>query len=300
MTDPIPPNWNKTAPGQRAIDLSDYARPVAKGIVHLLKNTPVRAWHVTLVHVAVGLAAAGFFLGSSPGAIWTAAILLQVKNILDAADGSLARAQNRPSRIGRFLDSLGDFVVNAAVYLAIGWRVGVLEGHVVWTFIPLAALVCAHLQCSFYNYCFVRFRRATGGDVTSRTDEAGGEEPAHERGPLLDALKKAYAVVYGWQDRLVAAADDRMLGPEGLRPDVRDRMDRDPAMATAVSFLGLGVQILLLDLAAAWGYPSSYFFLVLVPLNGITVFLLYLRRSEARRIAGTAVPPVPGGPGTRG
>ena len=48
-----------------------------------------------------------------------AGIGLIVKSFLDALEGSLARARNRPSRVGRFVDSVCDYIVNAAVLFVI-------------------------------------------------------------------------------------------------------------------------------------------------------------------------------------
>ena len=81
---------------------------------------------------------------------------------------ALARARQRPSRVGRFLDSLADFLTNVALYGALGYAGWRATGQ--WGYWPLAALACvsAMLQVSLFNHYYVRYRAQTGGDTTSQ------------------------------------------------------------------------------------------------------------------------------------
>ena len=49
-----------------------------------------------------------------------AALLLQLKTLLDNADGRLARVSGRMTRLGRFLDSSSISLVNVALFAALG------------------------------------------------------------------------------------------------------------------------------------------------------------------------------------
>ena len=53
-----------------------------------------------------------------------AALLLQLKTVLDNADGQLARAAGKESVLGRYLDSESDLLVNAALFAALGHVTG--------------------------------------------------------------------------------------------------------------------------------------------------------------------------------
>ena len=53
-----------------------------------------------------------------------AALLLQLKTVLDNADGQLARASGRTSVLGRYLDSESDLLVDAALFAALGYVTG--------------------------------------------------------------------------------------------------------------------------------------------------------------------------------
>src|SRR3989304_1357557 len=127
---------DKVPEGHRFLDMSDYARPLAKVLVRLLLPTRVSPVHLTLAHTAVGFMAAILFALDR----WLpfAGALLLLKSALDAADGSLARARGRPSRVGRFLDSIGDVLVTVAAFFGIAagaWR---RAGQADWVLAALA------------------------------------------------------------------------------------------------------------------------------------------------------------------
>ena len=99
------------------LDLSDYGRPFGKVIAKQLQHSRFHAVHVTLLFVITAIIALAFLWQDYP---ITAAILLVLKSIIDAADGELARLQNRPSYIGRYLDSVSDILINLCLILSIG------------------------------------------------------------------------------------------------------------------------------------------------------------------------------------
>jgi phosphatidylglycerophosphate synthase len=106
------PSAGKVPPAFDFLDVSDYARPVARWLVRVLLPTSVTPIQVTLAFTVVGLLAAWLF--AIDRWLVLAGLLLLLKSALDGADGSLARARGTPSRVGRFLDSMCDFIVNLA------------------------------------------------------------------------------------------------------------------------------------------------------------------------------------------
>ena len=245
--------WQKLDSGDRFPDRSDYVRPLALLLVRAIRSTPIRSLHLTWAFIAAG-AAAGVLIGAgTPTSLAVAAVLLQIKNLLDAMDGSLARAQNRPSQTGRFLDSVGDAFVHAVVFAGIAWAAAPRLGHaVVWP-LALAALVSALLQCSYYSFHTVAWRTLRRGNIVSRIDE---RSRPRDGGFFLVVLHRLYLAIYGWQDRWVQARVGRALGDPGAvrTPAGLARMADGPLFArshlTRVSMLGLGVQLLVLTLAA--------------------------------------------------
>lgn len=288
----------------RFFDLSDYARPLAVWIAGRLKNTNVVAPDVTVVWGVIGMFGAFCYgLGGYRAALIGAAAM-QVKNILDAVDGSLARLQARPSRVGRFLDSIGDAVVSAALCTALAVAVARERPLVLAVALGAAALVLGLLQGSIFNYYYVRYRARRGGDTTSRVKE---ELTTHDRVhyedrpfalELLRTLLAAYNWIYGWQDRVVQSIDAWAVRPltAAGRVDEADRLRDDHRLLTAVSVLGPGVQVLLLDLFTVAGYWNTPLMLELylwaVALGGTlyaAVIVVRLRWSARRSVTGAGL-----------
>ena len=76
---------------------------------------------VVLANAAVGLVAA---FALARGDLIAAAVLLQLKTLLDNLDGQLARASGQVTLVGRYLDTLADLLVNAALFAALGYVTG--------------------------------------------------------------------------------------------------------------------------------------------------------------------------------
>ena len=96
-------------------------RPLAHLLVLVLVPLRVPPPAVVLAGLAAGLAAA---VEIARGHLLLAAVLVVVTTLLDGADGALARAADRVTPFGRYLDSDCDLVVNAALFGAIGYAAG--------------------------------------------------------------------------------------------------------------------------------------------------------------------------------
>ncbi len=217
---------NKVPRAAAFLDLSDYARPLARPLVRILAPTPVRAWQITLLYTLIGGLAAAWIASGDPLLRRAGALLLPVKSWLDAVDGSLARAQHRPSRVGRFLDSLADFVLNILLMAAIGKDTPLLA---------VTAWLSMTLQGTLFHRGYVLYRHAVGGDRTARLRETADDRYPWDPPGLLRILQRLYALCYGWQDRLMETLDRRFC-PENPPPS--------PRWMTLVSVHGLGFQLL--------------------------------------------------------
>ncbi len=286
----------------RFVDLSDYARPLAVWIAGRLRDTSVTAPAVTVVWAIIGVAGAFCYgYGGYHLALWGAAAL-QAKNILDAVDGSLARLQSRPSRVGRFLDSISDAAVAVALYGALAIAVGRERPIVYSVALALAALILGLLQGSIFNYYYVRYRRRQGGDRTSLIEEklTQHDEIHYEDRPmaldLLRTLIKMYKFIYRWQDKLVWHIDAWAAAPltRAGRAEEVDRLRDDRRLLTAISALGPGIQILVLNIYTVAGYWKLNLMLELfmwtVALAGSlfsAAIIVYLRLAASRAASTT-------------
>lgn len=267
-----PSTAGKVPASQAFLDLSDLAGPAGRWLAVQLVDGPVTPIHLTLAFTAAGLAAALLLAIGRAG--WLAAILLVVKSALDAADGGLARARHHPSRVGRFLDSDCDFVVNVALYAGLAAGLVGRSGQIGYLPLAFLALVSAMLQVSLFNHYYVRYRQATGGDQTSQVSEDEPAGYAWDNPALLGPLYLAYRLIYGWQDALVARLD-QLAAPNAATVG--------RGFMTAVSAMGLGTQLHLLALCALLGHPEWALWLLVTVFNLYALGLILSRRSRLNR-----------------
>lgn len=272
-------SWYKLDESDRYVDLSDYARPLAIKVVASLKDSSITSIHVTCLFILIGLLAAPLIVAESPVALISAALLLQLKNLLDAVDGSLARAQNKPSLVGRYLDSLGDFCVSSVVMLAFASLLVPRWGIALASLVAMLGLLMMLLQGSYYNFFSVLVQRERRGSVMSRLDERA---PIDEGLALAKALQRLYLIIYGWQDRLVQRL---VRWAQGSCDAQRHPALTQPLHLSWVSALGLGCQLalqsvcLLLHAVLPGSFMIELYFLLTLVLGQLVLVadLIYLR-----------------------
>ena len=225
---------------QRAAACNELAceyvfRPLAHGVVSVLAPLRVPPPLVVLASTVTGAASAWLIAG---GNLLAGALLLQLKTVLDNADGQLARATGRVSVFGRYLDSESDLVVDALLFAAIGY-----ETH---RAVLAAVAFCALTLVLSVDYNLERLYRR----------EQGEPPPPRERPTGATALvARAYAIVYAPQDRVVERFVERRL--RGASPAARAAY-HDEATLTVLANLGLSTQLAVLGICLAAGSAVAY------------------------------------------
>ena len=253
----------------RELVLEWVFQPLAGMLVPLLIGLRVSPPAVVLANAGAGLLAAAAI---AEGALVVAALLLQVKTLLDNMDGRLARAAGRVTLAGRYLDSVADLVVNAALFVALAQVTGE----------PLLALA-AFLALTFVLSVDFNLSR-----LARETDGVFGESPHAAGGTTERLLGAVYALVFAPQDRLVRAISsrryERAVGGGGTAESHRAYFDF--LTLTALANLGLTTQLAVLGVCLVLGLPTLYLWLAVAGL--VALVPLQLRRE---RLAGQVVAP---------
>lgn len=99
------------------------SRKISLAVTRRLAGTRVRPNAMTLVCLALGLAAAWSFASPAPVRQLAGGLLFLLHSILDGCDGELARLKFQESRLGAVLDFWGDNLVHVAVFsaFAVAW-----------------------------------------------------------------------------------------------------------------------------------------------------------------------------------
>lgn len=90
-------------------------------LVRRLAQADVTANQVTIVAMLLSIALGGFLAlePNNRALLWLVPLVLFIRMALNAIDGMLAREHNQQTRLGAFLNELGDVVADAAIYLGI-------------------------------------------------------------------------------------------------------------------------------------------------------------------------------------
>ncbi len=255
-------------------------RPMAGVIVSTLYNTSVTPNQVTIASILVGFAAAAIYLLGTPTAILIAGLFVTLKDILDSADGQLARAKQQNSRIGRFLDSIGDFIVDAAVFAAIGWILFQQE-HSLWMpVLAMLGLLGISLRVSYHVFYQTNYLHLQNHYTTNRvTEELREEDLQKDQSEIV--LQKIFQIIYGWQDRLMLRIDrwcmKHQLSDEQLRG-----WYADTTALRLSGLLGFGTELFLLMVCSVFGQLRLYLYLNLFLMNGIWLGCVIYRRMYLR------------------
>ncbi len=223
-------------------------RPLAHPLVLVFARLRVPP---PLVVAAAGLAGVLAAVELGRGSLLASALLIQLKTLLDNADGQLARLTGRTSAFGRYLDSEVDLLVNAALFAALAWRTGQ----------PALALAGFLALTSVLSLNF----------NVERLSRTGSAEPEAE-GRATAFLRRVYGLVYAPQDRLAESLVAR-------RPSL--------AGSSAVSLLanlGMSTQLSAFGLLIALGHPIAFAWLALAEVAAIA-FALLPRRVPQEEVA---------------
>ncbi len=190
----------KLASKDKFIDLSDYGRPIATKIAKGFMHTAITPIHITLLFGISGISAIVCIVYQN---MYWAAFFLNLKSILDGADGELARLKNLPSYVGRYLYSVFDIVLNFCILMAICYT-----SNTSYT-LTLLAFVCIQLLGTLYNYYYVILRnKSTGADTTSIVFEYKAPIAfPQEKQIWVDILYASYAILYSFFDKSIHLLD---------------------------------------------------------------------------------------------
>ena len=245
-------------------------------MVRMLYPTPITPNQITVLSFFVGLLSMGFYVsGRSDSLVW-GALFLYGKVLLDNIDGNLARVRGTSSRLGRFLDSLTDFLVTVMIYIGISfYLVRTTEDNGFW-FLGLFGLLTCFMQSTFFVFYLVSYTSRVGSYDKNRVDESITEEDqsaAEENGWSL-RLQNFFAWGYGWQDRLIERLD--FLSRKLARVSEKEKTSwyGDRCFLTAISPLCLCTNNVMLVVFSLLGQVELFLILLISVMNLYGVGLL--------------------------
>lgn len=262
-------------------------RPLAGILVRLLYPTRVTPNHVTIASIAAGCIAAFCLSRGTPEYTAGSGIFIFLKDLLDTADGQLARAKGLYTRLGRFLDSITDIVVNLALFAVLGTTLSEQTGSpTIW---PLAffGFFGLSLRVSYHVFYLTSYLHLQESYSTNRTTEAITETDREKGGPTL-FLQRLFLLFYGWQDALMVWLDRKCGRTAFATDDEIHQWYSDQIGLRLSGFLGIGTELFLLALFALFNRLEIYLWWNVVIMNGIWAGTILYRKVFLSRKVRTA------------
>jgi phosphatidylglycerophosphate synthase len=262
------------------IDLR-FFRPLGFWIANALRSTRASPDQVTIASLAIGLVGGHLMFYASPTLNAIGVALFVLSDVLDSADGQLARMRGTSTRFGRILDGVADNLRFINLYLHLLARLAFAGFG--WEALALAALAGA--SHSFQSaavdfirqaYLYLGIGRGSELDLPETIDRAKPRSFAQRIGTVLyrDYVRRQ-TWLFPRTAELVRAAGNDIAEP--FRNDYRNRTTRD---VVHCAWIGQNMRFLLLALTAIPGWPAGFFWLTAGPLN-LILFALVIGQERA-------------------
>ncbi len=144
---------------------------LARWLVRPLARAPIHPNHLTVVSLAVGLAAAALFAqGGAAYANW-GAVAFMTAAFMDHTDGELARMTGKTSRFGHYLDLACAAITYTALFVGIG--LGLAQGTMGREAAVMGVVAGVSVATIFSARFYIEER--FGGDIAHQPNFAGFE-----------------------------------------------------------------------------------------------------------------------------
>ena len=245
-------------------------QPLATAGVQVLARWHINPLWIVTTHALLGFIAAGLLAAQQP-ALWLgAAILLQLKTLLDNMDGGLARATNQVTRMGRYFDTGMDTLVNLSLFIALG-----LYGSLA------VALVAFMVQMLLLSADFNAERLYRDARQRPQPTKPLAPDPIGAPIVLYSLFKGFYEFLLKPQDALIRRADAWLFKLAAARTyenaPLKWRLRWSDLYSTATLVnLGLSTQLAVLGACLLLGKPYWYVYSIFY--EGVYVLLIQLSR----------------------
>jgi phosphatidylglycerophosphate synthase len=260
-----------------------FFRPLGWRIATALQSTRVSADAVTLASLVLGVLAGHLFWYRSASINAAGVLLFIISDVLDSADGQLARLRGTSTRMGRILDGLADTGRFLSLYGHLGARLYVAHG---WNgaALALAALLSHSYQAAaadFIRQAYLYFAVGSGSEL-----DIAQQPSAIESTSLWSRIS---VWIYGdyvrrqaWLFPRTTALARSLAGrdvPDSLR---LSWADRQRWLVRGCALIAQNIRWLLLALTVVPHWPSAYCWIVIGPLNVVLVLLIAAHEREPK------------------
>jgi phosphatidylglycerophosphate synthase len=254
-----------------------FFRPLGWRIATALRPTRISADAVTLASLVLGVFAGHLFWYRSAWVNASGVLLFILSDVLDSADGQLARLRGTSTRMGRVLDGLADSGRFLSLYGHLAARLYTTRLGWEGAALAIAALFSHSYQAAaadFIRQAYLRFAVGEGDelDVPGESAErvAGASLWQRISSWLYGDYTRRQALLFPRTTALVRAFAGREV-PDSLR---RSWAERQRWVVGGCAWIAQNIRWLLLALTAVPHWPAAYCWIVVGPLNLVMLVLI--------------------------
>ncbi len=183
---------------EEILDLLIY-RPLSFLFVKLVYHTNLTPNQISVISMIFGLASGILFYFGEYKFIIAGGVSIFISNILDCADGQLARLKKNGTKVGRIIDGFIDYVTGASIFFGIGFALYHITGNAMFSWgLALLGGFSRVLQNMFFDYYRNMYMQYVYHKVNDVNDEIAEFLEEKERlknikGKLID---KILVVIY--------------------------------------------------------------------------------------------------------
>ena len=259
-----------------------FFRPVGWRIARALGPTRVSPDAVTLASLLVGLVAGHLFWYTSAWRNALGVLLFIASDVLDSADGQLARLRGTSTRTGRILDGVSDSLRFVNLYASLGARLymgGRGWGGAALAFVAIASHTYQAAAADYIRQAYLYFAVGRGSELDLPEQARGSGGSLWQR--LAAWIYSDYVRRQAWLFPRTTALVRSLAGqsvPAALRAEWAERQ---APLVRACAWIAQNIRFALLAVTAVPGRPAAYCWIVLGPLNVVLVALILAHERRA-------------------
>ena len=300
----------KVIEAEETFDLIIY-RPLAFLFVKATYRTKLTPNIVSCIAMACGVFSGVMFGYGVHHYLLIGAIFYFLCNILDCADGMIARLKHNGTKVGRIVDGFLDYVVSTAVYAGFGAGLthlyssqhDILWGNFldinpylyVWFLALLAGLSSAY-QAFYFDYYRNLFLEFAYGRVSSLEEEIKEFEDEKER--LINDKQKSHivnriliAVYLRYCNMQLKIQARKRENPDWAKPVSADYYSKNKYLLRFWGFIGSTTHITICVACVLADRMELFLWICILPLNILLLLLYFIQTRVNNRLIFHSNPP---------
>ncbi|MCI0715598.1 MAG: CDP-alcohol phosphatidyltransferase family protein [Chlorobi bacterium] len=283
---------------EEIFDLIIY-RPLAFVFVKATYSTNLTPDQVSLVALIIG-SAAGVLLGFGEYSFYViGACLYIISNILDCADGQIARLKKNGTKVGRVVDGFVDYIVS--IFIFVGIAIGlsrqfysheiILIGNApldwkpatyIW-FVSIVGAVSSAVQAfyfDFYRNKFLEIVYGRASNIINEINEYEQERKKFTENPSSAGFMEKFLInIYLRYSYLqLKIQKEHEENHTQSKPDAKLYYKKNRLLLRLWSFMGSTTHITLCVVCAFFNNLEIFLLLCILPLNLLMLFLFFVQK----------------------